>query len=102
MSYLLLRKTVSIVVLAALLTSCKYDCHEAKKARLWKWHGDGDPIRPDVLSFNDSTVITNDCYIMDRKDTLGQIIAGEKRYLTNDQVIVVRYKNGTEIEYVSK
>lgn len=39
---------------------------------------------------------------MSGRDTVGQIIKGEKRYLTGDQVIVVRYKNGTEIEYVSK
>lgn len=98
-----MRKTLfALALLATIFQSCKYDCHEAKKARLWKWHGDGDPIRPDVLSFDDSTVITNDCYIKSGDDTLGQIIKGEKRYLTGDQVIVIRYKNGTEIEYVSK
>lgn len=98
-----MRKTLfAIALLSTILQSCKYDCHEAKKVRLWKWHGDGDPVRPDVLIFTDSTVISNNCYIMSGRDTVGQIIKGEKRYLTGDQVIVVRYKNGTEIEYVSK
>jgi len=94
---------LKLVLLSALLASCKYDCRDAKAVSMWKYYSGYSGH--DCLFLNDSTIFINgQCEILDlgNERKIGNIVSHRKDFWSGNEFITVEFDHGGNTEYIAK